>query len=245
MLRSALALAAKGVAVFPCRCRDKIPATVHGLKDATTDSEQITAWWTEQPDFNIAIATGAISKILLVDCDGPDAERELQQFELPPTVEAITARGRHLYFRYPEVPVRNSAGKVGRGIDIRADGGYVIAPPSIHPSGVPYRWAGARTIAAAPDSLLAAICKHSNGQTTPLEEWREIVAADIPNGQRDCTLTKIAGKLLSRRVDAVFVLGLMHCVNIARCKPPLPPEDIERIVSSIAQRELRKRGHHR
>jgi hypothetical protein len=123
MIRHALALAKQGMAVFPCRCRDKIPATAHGLKDATTDLEQIRAWWDLDPNFNVAIATGAISKIFVVDVDGPDAERELRRLELPATVEAITARGRHLYFKHPNAPVRNTAGKIAPGVDTRGDGG--------------------------------------------------------------------------------------------------------------------------
>jgi hypothetical protein len=93
VIRHALALAKQGMAVFPCRCRDKIPATAHGLKDATTDPKQIMAWWTEQPDYNVAIATGAISKIFVVDVDGPDAERELQRLELPQLLRRLLHEG--------------------------------------------------------------------------------------------------------------------------------------------------------
>ena len=80
-----------------------------------------------------------------MDVDGLDAEVELRRLEakhgnLPATVEVITTRGRHLYFQTPETSVRNSAGKVAPGIDVRGDGGYVLAPPSIHPSGRRYEW---------------------------------------------------------------------------------------------------------
>jgi hypothetical protein len=244
MIRHALALAKQGMAVFPCRCRDKIPATAHGLKDATTDLEQIRAWWDLDPNFNVAIATGAISKIFVVDVDGPDAERELRRLELPATVEAITARGRHLYFKHPNAPVRNTAGKIAPGVDTRGDGGYVLAPPSIHPSGALYRWApnGIRTAAAAPDQLIAKISERANGKATPPAEWQQLFTSDIPEGQRDCTLTKMTGKLLRHCVNAADVLGIMQSINTARCKPPLPPEDIERIVDSIAGRELKRRG---
>jgi Bifunctional DNA primase/polymerase, N-terminal/Primase C terminal 1 (PriCT-1) len=244
MVRSALRLAAQGAAIFPCRCRDKIPATAHGLKDATRDPEQIRAWWNLDPNFNVAIATGAVSKIFVIDVDGPDAERELQRLDLPATVEAVTARGKHLYFKYPGTPIRNTTGKVAPGVDTRGDGGYVLAPPSIHPSGALYRWApnGARIAAAAPDQLIARISERTNGKATPAAEWQQLFASDIPEGQRDCTLTKMAGKLLRHCVNAADVLGIMQAINIARCRPPLPPEDIERIVESIAGRELKRRG---
>ena len=96
MIRSALTLAARGFHIFPCRPRDKRPATANGLKDATTDPEIIRAWWRQQPDNNIAIATGPASGIFVVDVDGLDAEATLRRFEaeygaLPATVEVITA----------------------------------------------------------------------------------------------------------------------------------------------------------
>ena len=143
MLRTALALAARGMAVFPCRERAKQPATEHGLKDATTDPEIIKQWWQQEPQFNLAIATGAASGIFVVDIDGLDAEAELRRLEtehgeLPATVEVVTPRpGRHLYFRMPGAPLRNSASKIAPGIDVRAAGGFVVCPPSIHPSGRP------------------------------------------------------------------------------------------------------------
>src|SRR5271169_1082401 len=152
MLTAALKLASAGVAIFPCRVRDKRPATGNGCKDATRDPEQIRAWWALDPNFNVAIATGAVSKIFVVEFDTPEAELELRRLGLPATVEVISARGRHLYFKYPGTPVRNTAGKIAPGIDTRGDGGFVLAPPSIHPSGALYRWApnGARTAAIAP-----------------------------------------------------------------------------------------------
>jgi len=135
MIRTAIALALKGLAVFPCRPQDKRPATANGLKDATTDLDKIRQWWRQEPQFNLAIATGAVSGIFVVDIDGLDAEVELRRLEaehgeIPSTIEAITARGRHVYFRSPEIPVRNSVSKIAPGIDVRGDGGYVLAPPS-------------------------------------------------------------------------------------------------------------------
>jgi hypothetical protein len=99
----ALALARRGLAVFPCKPRAKEPATASGCKDATTGLGLIAHWWQQDPSFNIAIATGARSHIFVLDVDGIDAEAELKKLEsecgaLPPTIEAITARGRHLYF---------------------------------------------------------------------------------------------------------------------------------------------------
>ena len=107
---------AKRFHVFPCRPHEKRPATANGFKDATTDPDIIQAWWQQQPIYNVAIATVKF-RHFVVDVDGVDAEAALRRLEestarLPATVEVITARGRHLYFKWPEQPVRNSAGKI-------------------------------------------------------------------------------------------------------------------------------------
>lgn len=213
----------------------------------------IRHWWGLEPRCNVAVATGAISGIFVIDVDGLGAEAELDKLEreygeLPPTVAAITPRpGRHIYFRMPDVPVSNSAGKIAPDIDVRGDGGYVLAPPSIHPSGRPYAWSvdSAGTIAAAPDWLLARITERSSGNghiATAPSEWRALVADGVVEGQRDCASTQLAGHLLRRYVDPVVVLELVQAWNATHCTPPLPQADIERIVASICARELRRRG---
>ena len=103
------------------------------LKDATVDPAVIRRWWQQEFDLNVAVATGEASEIFVVDIDGADGEAALRQIEerngaLPPTVEAITARGRHLYFKWPDRPVPNSAGKIAPHVDTRGTGGYVLAP---------------------------------------------------------------------------------------------------------------------
>jgi Bifunctional DNA primase/polymerase, N-terminal/Primase C terminal 1 (PriCT-1) len=251
MIRTALALAEKNMAVFPCRPQDKRPATANGLKDATTDVNIIRQWWRQEPQFNLAIATGAVSGIFVVDVDGLDAEVELRRLEaqhgtLPSTVEAITARGRHCYFRLPDAPVRNSAGKIAPGVDVRGDGGYVLAPPSVHPTGKRYAWSVdcASAFAEAPAWLIDKVVLPAKGVTPPLppEAWRELFASGAAEGKRDHTITKLAGHLLRHRVDPFVCLDLLQSWNVTKCAPPLPDTDIERIVNSVAGRELRRRA---
>jgi hypothetical protein len=255
MLRTALQLAAKGLAVFPCTPGDKSPACAHGCKDATTDSVAIQAWWRACPDFNIGIATGAISGIFVVDVDtdgDDDGEVELKKLEnqhgeLPPTVEVITADGRHLYFKFPTVAVRNSVDRFAPGIHVRGDGGYVVAPPSIHPSGRRYCWSvdSASVIAEAPAWLIELVAAPTNGNgngATPPAEWRDLVTNGVDEGRRNDTLTRIVGHLLRRYVDPFVVCELVQSWNATHCRPPLLPKDVERIVNSIAGRELKRRG---
>lgn len=100
--QAALSLAARGLHIFPCKQRDKRPAIFNGLSGATTDPHKINGWWRANPDFNIGLRTGAVSKIFVVDLDGLDAEASLAKLEqengaLPRTVESLTARGRHIF----------------------------------------------------------------------------------------------------------------------------------------------------
>jgi hypothetical protein len=251
MIGTALALAKKGLAVFPCLPRDKRPATEHGCKDATTDTAIIRKWWQQEPAFNIGIATGKVSKVLVIDVDGLDAEASLRKLEaehgeLPATVESITARGRHLFFRGPDVLVRNSAGKIAPGIDVRGDGGYVVAPPSVHPSGRRYHWSvdSADALAAMPDWLLDRIAERSDGRQrlpAPPAEWRDLVSG-ATEGCRNDSVARLAGHLLRRHVDPVVAFELLVVWNAARCQPPLEADEITTIVNSIAGRELKRRG---
>lgn len=144
---AALKLAARGLRVFPVVARTKNPAVKDNLRLATIDEGVIRAWW-RSLDFNVAIATGPASAVWVLDIDGEQGERTLRQLEaehgaLPATVEAITGGGgRHLFWRWPAgAEIRNSQLRADLpGIDIRGDGGFVVAPPSIHPSGRAYAW---------------------------------------------------------------------------------------------------------
>jgi putative DNA primase/helicase len=164
LVESAVHYAARGWPVFPvyevddagrCQCGQpcespgKHPRIAHGFKMASTDASQIRMWWSHWSGANIGIATGATAGLIVLDEDpqkgGTEslAALEAKYGPLPSTVEALTGGdGRHLYLRHPgpgmEVP--SSVGKLGPGLDIRADGGYVIAPPSTHRSGRSYEW---------------------------------------------------------------------------------------------------------
>ena len=192
-----------------------------------------------------------MSAIFVTDIDGPDAEAELRKLEaqygpIPPTVESITARGRHLFFHYPQHPVRNSAGRLAPGIDVRGEGGYVLAPPSIHPSGRRYCWSvdSANAFAAVPEWLLARLATPvaGNDNVTVAPAWRDLVCGGVDEGQRNETVARLAGYLLRRRVDPIVALEMLSVWNIARCPPPLEAVEINIIVDSIAARELKRRG---
>ena len=252
LLKTALTLASRGLSVFPLLPRDKRPAVPGGLKAATTNPDEIKAWWRDQPDYNVGIATGPTSHVFVVDVDGDDGESALAKLEaqhtaLPATVEAITGRGRHLYFEWPNLLVRNSAGKLAPGIDVRGDGGYVVAPPSMHPSGRRYVWSvdSANAFAAAPQWLLGRLTDSpQNGKQapTPPSEWEALVRNGISEGARNASLAKLCGYLLRRHVDPLVALEIVAAVNDARCRPPLSRDEILTIANSIASREIKRRG---
>lgn len=162
---AALALAERGWAVIPVKPGDKLPASEHGSKDATTDPVQIREWWRRWKNANVGIATGIVSGIWVLDIDGDAGRASLVELEaahgaLPATLRVQTARGWHLYWRHPQgARVRNGAG-VRPGLDVRGAGGYVVAPGSQHPSGMTYEWADASVEPAdAPAWLLELVTR--------------------------------------------------------------------------------------
>lgn len=173
LLESALECARQHLAVFPLRPRSKVPfgkhecsapAHEHGFEDATTLEATVTAWWTAHPAANIALATGRGIDVL--DVDGPEGERALEdlvarRWPLPSTSEVRTGRtegGRHLYFLSAGWPCTSS--KLGPKVDTKGLGGYVVLPPSTHPTGNKYEWTRSEPAAQAPawitQMLLAA-----------------------------------------------------------------------------------------
>jgi hypothetical protein len=126
---------ARGWRIFPMR-HDKRPLTAHGSLDATLDAVQIEKWWQGWPDALIAIATGKPSRVVALDVDirpgvhGPDALEALDVAFHPATPTAHTpSGGYHIFFAWPGHYVKTIAGKLGRGLDIRGDGGSIILPP--------------------------------------------------------------------------------------------------------------------
>jgi hypothetical protein len=147
MLKAALRYAELGYPVFPCVPGGKAPATTHGFWDATTDVNQITAWWTARPDSNIGMPTAGL---LVVDVDGADNPWPGDDLEgLAECPVSLTPRGgRHYIFRQPAGKAWSStASRLAPKVDTRANGGYIVLPPSVV-GGKPYQWI--RAIEAGP-----------------------------------------------------------------------------------------------
>ena len=157
-----------------CGSAGKHPRTGRGLHDASTDPDQIRAWWTRWPDANVGVATGASSRLLVFDVDLPDGPTSLARLEadhrdLPPTCEQRTGSGgRQLLFAHPGGTVGNRA-RLLPGIDVRGDGGYIVVPPSIHPTGSRYQWQGRIPPAEPPGWLLTLLDRSRTPDATVIE----------------------------------------------------------------------------
>jgi hypothetical protein len=208
----------------------------------------LAEWFeTRWRDSNIGIATGG--GLLGLDVDprhGGDAslaELERQHGPLPETPRVLTGGGGvHLYFAVNH-PIGNRTG-LASGIDLRGDGGFVVAPPSLHASGRRYAW----ELGASPDDVpLAPLpvwllerlrADRPSGISRLPDEWATLVRGPIAAGTRNDSLARLAGYLLRCRPAPHVVLELVRAVNQARCTPPLSDEEIVRTVDSIARREL-------
>lgn len=259
LLHAALTYAARGWRVMPlhsvqeghCTCGradcdspGKHPRTAHGLKDATTDENTIRAWYARATAANnIAIVTGAASGLVIVDADGPEGLDSLTTLlgcdpRWLETPRVKTGKGWHVYFRHPGGAVRNFVKKLP-GVDLRADSGYVVAPPSRHASGAAYQWSEG----FSPDDVpladmpaeLRALCE---SQPSPRASVGETPTGDpIPDGARDNTLTSLGGTMRRRGMTYEAILAALYEENQRRCVPPLPDMDVMRIAKSVARYE--------
>ena len=255
---AALAYAELGWAVLPlhsvnadgtCTCGNpecdsigKHPRTKHGFHEATRDQEQISQWWTQWPDANIGVRTGAESGIVVIDIDprkgGDDSFEDLEKEigKLPDTAEQHTGSGgRHLIFNHPGKEVKCSQSELGSGIDVKGDGGYIVVPPSWNANGQ-YVWELSShplevSIADLPQRLLQKLVENNDHQhqkpAAPIPE-------KIPEGERNGTLVSLAGTMRRRGCEASEILPSLIKMN-QRCQPPLDEAEVEQIAVSVSR----------
>jgi hypothetical protein len=216
----------------------------------------IQSWWGRWPEANIGLITGEGSGLVVLDVDprhgGNTGIEELErQFgELPVTVEAQTGSGgRHLLFKHPGQRVPNSAGILGPGLDVRGDGGYIVVPPSLHASGRRYAWDGALHPARMEPSFMPAWLadrltqpEKRPGPAAPKTSISDLALTEVPEGQRNSSLARLAGHLFRHRVNPYITFGLLRSWNLLSCQPPLTEAEMMRTINSIAGAELRRRG---
>jgi replicative DNA helicase len=267
-LADALDLAARGFLVFPLQPRDKVPfPRAHncpephgqGCHDATRDPDTIRRWWEEHPDANIGLATGAASGIWALDLETPEEQDALEAhlgLRLPPTLTVATGRGLHLYYRPPEEgPAIGNRAKLKLGdkkhaIDVRGEGGYVVAPPSIHPSGKPYLFDPEEPQApvAAPPELLrlvtqqpaSAPAQKPRAGTPAFDRARKYLAA-MPaaisgSGGHDTTFDAACALVLGFDLDEDTAFSLLSSDFNPRCQPPWSERELRHKVVDAKKR---------
>src|SRR5438128_496832 len=237
-----LRMARRGWRLFPAN-REKKPLIEAWPQQASNDPAQLRFWAKRWSGCNWALATGAGSGIFVLDVDGEPglaAIRGLSAqhgWEWIETLGVKTGRGSHHYFAWPEgANIRNSAGKLGPGLDIRGEGGYVIVPPSIHPDGHEYHWLGEGEnvpIAQPPHWLLEKLVEPVNAVApSPAADGEAIL-----EGGRNAALTSLAGSMRRRGMTPQAIEVALLTENAARCKPPLPEGEVCEIATSVARYE--------
>lgn len=212
--------------VFPCR-QNKQPYTAHGFKNATTNVGQIAEWWRRFPDALIGVPTGRVSGLLTVDVD-PHGRRwhAANTNRLHCSRIHETRRGSHLVYRMPNTRISCSAGMISSGVDVRADGGYMIWWPA-H---------GLRAIgdlshlSLPPEWLIErATSRSAIESSTPTEHSR------VPQGTRNEYLSKEAYRLRMQGRDIEQILEVIRALNNTICRPPLPDDELQQIARGKAQ----------
>lgn len=247
MLQAALDWARDGFAVFPLWWRDaqgkcvcglplcdkpgKHPRVSKGFHAATKDRFKIEHWWEKWPDANIGLATGAPSGVIVLDIDEAEGVKQLTKVDgqIPHTFTVVTQNsGLHMYFRAPEQEVRSRT-RFLPGLDLRGDGGYVVAPPSsgykIVDDREPASFDWLHKILRA--SVFARVAK-SKG---PLK-----IPKQIPEGQRHDVLFRYACRLRHAGLEEEEILEKVRELNESRCIPPEDEDVIQRQVADVCSR---------
>lgn len=249
-VEEALRLAGRGWRVLPlhhptpdgCSCANKRCSAIGKhprLRSAwparaSANPDVIREWWQRWPAANVGIATGRGSGVVALDVDprhgGDDTLRDLElcYAALPETPRTLTGGGgAAVLFRAPARMVRNSAGQLGAGLDVRGEGGLVVMPPSVHDSGLRYEWEcdpDDVVLAELPPWLAALLAQRAatSRQERPLD-------APIPEGQRNATLVRMAGAMRRAGFGVEAVRAGLLRENAASCVPPLPEREVEGI----------------
>ena len=241
--------ALEGLKIFPCKSNGKKPITTNGYKDATTNASQIDEWWTNYPNANIGLVTGKDANLVVVDVDVKDnaggmesleqLENECGQFDT--LMVHSPSGGRHYYFRYPQGNYDIGC-KIGLrlGIDIRANGGYIIAAGSVIDD-IPYQFEDQdKEIAELPDELLKILTAKSikpksmsRNQVYHASQQSSLIG--IKKGYRDATIYKQSCVL--RKNDVPYDVAESKILTIAHnCIPPFPEKEAVKCLKSAFSR---------
>lgn len=196
---------------------------------------QVQQWDSTFPRANWGIVTGSLSRLTVLDCDSEEAVNLAMSLGIPPTPGVKTAKGMHFYFQYAP-GTRNFAKRPDLpGIDLRSEGGYVVAPPSMHPSGVLYDWVHSdEAVAPLPAWLIPADTRTVPAPTLTPESYDV-----VESGSRNDRLARLAGQWVKLGLTHAYAIAAMW--NRVYCRPMLPANEVQRTVLSIWQTDQRNR----
>jgi len=227
MIKDALSLARDGWRVFPCVPNDKAPLVPRGVSESTTNIDQIQLWWNRWPSANIGLATGR--GVVVIDVD--TREGALATYKaLLREVNTYTVRtgkgGLHLYYKYDEkLTIRNKV-NLFPGIDVRADGGYVLVPPS--QTNALYKIETDMDLQPLPKHLLEQLINKP-------EKKVAIIQNNVLEGGRNDYIMRAASAMLNKGLDKEAVVEACLIENTKKCSPPLEDDEIEAIVDSVSR----------
>lgn len=264
LIDEALKYAAAGIPVFPlhwikqdgtcscrlgamCQAKGKHPRIKGWCEEATTDTAKITDWWSKTPQANIGIPMGERSGLVTLDVDTRHGGEEslaalIEEFgTLPETVTATTGGGgKHYLFRYTEELCLKNAVGFRDGLDVRTQGGMIVAAPSMHQSGRRYAWDDGhspfdRTAADMPRWLIDEIRKVGTKMTVKKKAEDAAPRRKIKEGGRNNHLTSLAGSLRRKGIGEEGILAALRAENTDRLEPPLDADTVTAIAKSITR----------
>ena len=246
-LTAALDYARRGWKVFPLNPTGKKPIRDLAWKEeATTDEAQIRKWWSENPNYNIGILTGASSKLLVFDADkkdGKDGEaifaKMVPEYGIEPTYTVETPNGFHYYCEHPGVSIVGAVSwrkeVWGEGLDIRCDGNYVVGATSVF-NGREYHVTNDATVAKIPPALVEILPKHDRPRESQAANAHQF-GEKIPKGERNATLISKAGSMRRAGFSEDAIEAALQVFNEERCDPPLAAREVTTIAHSAARYE--------
>ncbi len=231
LINDCLKLLNNGLSIIPLKPRSKEPLLDWKEFQSRRASEaEVLAWTARWPDMNVGVVTGAISNVIVLDLDGEKGLAWLQSQSVSSPVTVLSGSGgKHLWFLNNE-SLRNSASRIAPGVDIRGEGGYVVVPPSIHPSGWRYRWertAHFSALSAVPiiisEALKSAGTKQTDVSTVnyPVkpEGWISESLEEMKNGHIHNTLISVLGKFRSHNFSIEDTEKLLRPYAFENGKP--------------------------
>lgn len=266
LLDAALSYAARGWRVLPvygiaedggctcpargrCQQPGKHPAVANWVERATTDADNIRRAWGHSSNLNVGLATGERSGFFVLDVDpkhGGDqtlAQMEREFGPLPPTLSAITGSGGD-HFLFEHIAGLGNRGGFAPGLDVRGDGGQIVAAPSKHMSGGVYRWKDeAAPILSAPEWLIEKINPSTPGgvpRAKAADYWRDLFVDGVSEGGRNDAVARMTGHLLGRGLHSHIVYEIIKMWNATKLRPPLPDVEVDVTFVSICSKERSK-----